>query len=100
EIRSGGIDLGVLEVLPRPRRGERKDLAGMLVPLDGPAGFAANPNHEEACFQVNLDELKGDPLLIWHERQVAFTAMKRKRRPASHGNFYRDGLSDVGAGDC
>jgi hypothetical protein len=72
----------------------------MLVPLDGPARFAAHPNHEKACFYVDLDELKGDTLLIWHERQVAFTAMKRGWRPASHWNLDDDGLNDLVAGDC
>src|SRR5437763_1108854 len=85
EIRPGSIDLGIFEILPRAGRSERKDFAGVLVPLDGPARLAANPNHKEACFDVNLDELKGDALLIWDERQIAFTPVKGRWRRADSG---------------
>src|SRR5689334_23058617 len=73
----------------------------MFVPLDGPAGLAAHPNHEEACFYVDLEELKGDTLLIGHEWQVAFTAMKGGRRSArDHGGIsYHESLNGVSAGD-
>jgi hypothetical protein len=72
----------------------------MLVPLDRHARLAAHPNHKEACFYVNLDELKRDALLIWHEWQVAFTAMKRGWRPAGDGIVHSDRMSDVSDGDC
>jgi hypothetical protein len=72
----------------------------MLVPLNGPARLAAHPNHEKAGLQVDLEQLEGDALLIGYERQVAFTAVKRRRRPAAGGNLYDDGLNDVSVSDC
>src|SRR5207253_9676482 len=82
EERASRVDLGIFKVLPRPCQGERKDVPGVLVPLDGHAGLTPDPDHEEACLYVDLDELEGDTLLIRHEWQVAFSAVKRKRRPA------------------
>jgi len=70
----------------------------MLVPLDGPARLSAHPNHKKPCFDVNLEELKRDALLIRHERQIPFTAMKRRWRCANCG-FYRDTLIEIGAGN-
>jgi hypothetical protein len=72
----------------------------MFVPLDRPARLAAHANHKKACFYVNLDELKGDALLICHEWQIAFTPMKRSWWRANDGNFYGCGLLDVSAGNC
>jgi hypothetical protein len=69
----------------------------MLVPLDGPTRLAANPNHEEACVQVDLEELEGDTLLVGHEWQVAFTAMKGRRRTGRRYGRIRDddGLNGI-----
>jgi len=74
----------------------------VLVPLDGHARLAPHPNHKEACLYVDLDELERDALLIGHERQVALSAVKRKRRPAGdhEGLVYVQGLGDISAGDC
>jgi len=68
----------------------------MFVPLDCPAWLAAYPNHKKACFYVDLKELEGDPLLVWHEWQIAFAAMERWRWPAQggHGITYSDSLND------
>jgi hypothetical protein len=51
--------------------------------LDGPARLAAQPNHEEASFDIDLVELEGHTLLIGHERQVALTAVKRHWKHAA-----------------
>jgi hypothetical protein len=73
----------------------------MLVPLNGSPWLAPHPNDKEACFDVDLDKLEGDALLIRHEWQVAFTAMKRERRPASdHDRIaYDNSLNGIIAGD-
>jgi hypothetical protein len=74
----------------------------MFVPLDGPARLAAHPNYEKIRFDVDLEELEGDTLLIGHKWQVAFTAMKGERRPTSDQARipYDDSLNGVSAGDC
>ncbi len=72
----------------------------MLVPLDRSAGLAAHSNHKKACFDVNLKKLEGHALLIWYERQVAFTAMKRRWRSAADGNVDDNGLNDFRVSDC
>src|SRR4029078_3175579 len=76
EKRAGSVDLGIFKIFPRACQGEGKDVARMFVSLDGPAGLAPNANHEEARFDVDLDELEGDAFLIRHTWQVAFSATR------------------------
>jgi hypothetical protein len=72
----------------------------MLVPLDRHARLAAHPNHKKACFYIDLDELKGDTLLIRHKWEITLGTMKRRWRPAGDGIVQSDSLCDVSDGDC
>jgi len=76
--------------------GEGKDFPRVLVALNRSARFTANPNDKEACFYVNLDELKGDTVLVRYEWQIALPAMERWRRldNSSNGVTMNDSLNE------
>ena len=73
-----------------------------LCRLDGPARLAAQSNHEEAGFNIDLVELEGDAVLVRHERQVALGAKKGCRGPNREeiGTIYGPGFGQLSCRDC